>query len=316
MISSSSALGSRRPEGPRPSPARIGLALGGGAAHGFAHIPVLEALDELGIRPALIAGTSMGAVLGALYASGMSGAEIRDYALGVFLSRAEFLARLWQLRPRRLSEIAFGFGQYDLERALATFLPSRLAKDFAELRIPLRAVATDYYAGRQVVLAEGPLLPALAASSAVPMLFKPIRIGGRIMVDGGATNPVPFDLLDDADFVIAVDVVFGPTGNPERMPGSLESLFGATSLVMRSLVREKLRACRPPDILVRPPPPIGINVFDFGRAARIIKGSEPVKDEVKEEIERLLNAADRGPIGRGRSGAGFLPRKAGEGDRA
>jgi NTE family protein len=298
MISSSSALGSRRPEGPRPGPARIGLALGGGAAHGFAHIPLLEALDELGVRPALIAGTSMGAVIGALYASGMSGAEIRDYALGIFHSRAEFLARLWQLRPRRLSEITLGFGQYDLERALATFLPSRLAKDFAELRIPLRAVATDYYAGRQVVLAEGPLLPALAASSAVPMLFKPIRIGGRIMVDGGATNPVPFDLLDDADFVIAVDVVFGPTGNPERMPGSLESLFGATSLVMRSLVHEKLRSGRPPEIFIRPPPPMGINVFDFSRAARILKGSEPVKDELKEKLNRLLSAGYPAPTRR------------------
>src|ERR1700722_6577960 len=104
MTSSSSALGSHKPEGPRPGPARLGLALGGGAAHGFAHIPVIEALDELGIRPALIAGTSMGAMIGALYASGMSGAEIRKYTLEVFHSRAEFLARLWQLRPRRLSE--------------------------------------------------------------------------------------------------------------------------------------------------------------------------------------------------------------------
>lgn len=163
MTSSSSALDSRRAEGPRPGTARIGLALGGGAAHGFAHIPVLEALDELGIRPALIAGTSMGAVIGALYASGMSGAEIREYAVSVFHNRSAFLARLWQLRPRRLSEIAFGFGQYDLERLLAAFMPGRHANDFAELGIPLRAVATDYYAGRQIVLAEGPLLPALAA---------------------------------------------------------------------------------------------------------------------------------------------------------
>ena len=115
---------------------RIGLALGGGAAHGFAHIPILEAFDELGIRPAMIAGTSMGAVIGAAYASGMSGAEIRDYALRVFHSRSEFLARLWQLRPRRISEINFGFGQYDLERVLAAFMPGTLARSFDELRLP------------------------------------------------------------------------------------------------------------------------------------------------------------------------------------
>jgi NTE family protein len=294
MTSSSSASGSRRPE-PPPLPAlpRIGLALGGGAAHGFAHIPVLEALDELGVRPTLIAGTSMGAILGALYASGMTGAAIREHTLGIFRSRSEFLARLWQLRPRRLSEITFGFGQYDLERALEAFLPAGVAKDFAELRIPLRAVATDYYAGQPVVLAEGRLLPALAASAAVPLLFKPVRIGGRVMVDGGVTNPVPFDQLDGIDLVIAVDVISGPMGHADRVPGGLETLFGATAMAMRAVVREKLRTTRPPDIFVRPPPPVGINVFDFGRAARIIRGSEPVKGEVKEKLGRLLAGATR-----------------------
>src|ERR1043165_3764428 len=105
--SSASVLDSRKAETPPRGGPRIGLALGGGAAHGFAHIPVLEAFDELGIRPAVIAGTSMGAIIGAGYASVMTGAEIRDYVLGVFHSRSEFLARLWKLRPRRLSEVAF-----------------------------------------------------------------------------------------------------------------------------------------------------------------------------------------------------------------
>jgi NTE family protein len=294
--------GNRKPEAPRRAARRIGLALGGGAAHGFAHIPVLEALDEVGVRPAVIAGTSMGAVIGAAYAAGMSGAEIRDYTLRVFHSRSEFLARLWRLRPRRLSEVAFGVGQYDLERVLAAFMPAGFPKDFDGLDIRFRAVATDYYAGRPVVLAAGPLFPALAASAAVPMLFKPIRIGGRIMIDGGVTNPVPFDVLDEADLIIAVDVVTGPTGNPERMPGGLESLFGATSVVTRSLVAEKLRAGRPPDIFVRPPPIVGINILDFTRAARIIRGSEPIKEEVKEKLGRLLMAIDDAPGKRDRAG--------------
>jgi NTE family protein len=272
---------------------RIGLALGGGAAHGFAHIPVLEAFDELAVRPAVIAGTSMGALIGAIYASGASGAEIRDHTLGMFRRRSEFLARLWQLRPRRLSEIGFGIGQYDLERVLAAFVPARLGADFAALAIPLRVVATDYYAGTSVVLDEGPLLPALAASAAVPMLFRPVRIGGRIMIDGGVTNPVPFDVLADADLVVAVDVVHPPCGDAERMPGNIEALFGATALVMRAVLGEKLRVHRPPDILVHPPPPLGVNVFDFPRAARIIKAGEPAKAEVKERLARLLAAAGR-----------------------
>jgi NTE family protein len=310
MTSSSSASDRSRAEAPRPAGPRVGLALGGGAAHGSAHIPVLEALDELGVRPALIAGTSMGAIVGALYASGMGGAAIREHTLGIFRSRSEFLARLWQLRPRRLSEITFGFGQYDLERALATFLPAGLAKSFAELGIPLRAVATDYYAGRAVVLAEGPLLPALAASAAVPLLFRPVRIGGRVMIDGGIIDPVPFEQLDGVDIVIAVDVISPPTGNPDRMPGSIESLFGATAMAMRAVVHEKLRGVRPPDVLIRPPPPIGINVFDFARAARIIRGSEPVKAEVKEKLGRLLGASS---LGRGQA-AGPDTRDAGEGE--
>ena len=294
MTSSSSASDSRKPDAAPPGGARVGLPLGGGAAHGFAHIPVLEALDEAGVRPTLIAGTSMGAILGALYASGMSGAAIREHTLGLFRSRSEFLARLWQLRPRRLREITFGFGQYDLERALAAFLPAGVAKDFAALRIPLRAVATDYYAGRAAVLSEGRLLPALAASAAVPLLFKPVRIGGRIMIDGGVTNPVPFDQLDGVDLVIAVDVVNPPTGNRERMPGSLESLFGATAMAMRAIIREKLRNSREPDIFIRPPPAAGINVFDFGRAARVIRASEPVKAEVREKLGRMLGDASLG----------------------
>src|SRR5262249_18582917 len=159
-----------------------------------------------------------------------------------FRSRSEFLTRLWQLRPRRLSEITFGFGQYDLERALVAFLPTGLAKTFAELRIPLRAVATDYYAGRAVVLAEGRLLPALAASGAVPPRFRPVRVGGRVMVDGGIIDPVPFEQLDGVDIVIAVDVISPPTGDADRLPGSLESLFGATAMAMRTVVHEKLRA--------------------------------------------------------------------------
>src|SRR4029079_10973684 len=130
----------------------------------------------------------------------------------------------------------------DLERVLAAFMPGTLAKSFGELRLPLQVVATDYYAGRQVVLAEGTVFPAVAASAAVPMLFKPIRIGGRIMIDGGITNPVPFDLPAAPVRVGALEVMSEPVGNPERMPGGIESLFGATSLVMRSVVLEKLRA--------------------------------------------------------------------------
>jgi NTE family protein len=276
-----------------PAVHRIGLALGGGAAHGFAHIPILESFDELGLRPAEIVGTSMGAIIGAAYASGMTGAEIRAYALDVFHNRPAFLNRLWQLRPRRLSEIAFGIGPYDLERVLRAFLPATLPEEFSGLGIPLRAVATDFYGGREIVLSEGPLLPAIAASAAIPMLFRPVIIGGRVMFDGGVCNPVPFDLLSPVDFVVAVDVIAAPSGYPEassrpdRAPGGLESLIGGTALLMRSLIAEKLKANRRPDIFIRPPTG-SANVLDFTKAAAIIRAAEQTKDDIKRKLAKVL----------------------------
>jgi len=247
---------------------RIGLALGGGAAQGFAHIAVLEALDEMGLGPACIAATSMGAVIGA-------------YATGVFGNRSQFVSRLWNVRPRRLQDVEIGIGQYDLERVLKAFLPESLPPDFDGLRISFKAVATDYYAGEAAVLSDGPLIRSIAASAAVPMLFRPVVIEGRVMVDGGLTNPVPFDVVEGMDIVIAADVVTEPVGRSDRVPGGLESLFGSASLLMRSLLMAKLDGRRPPDLLIRLPTE-AFHVLDF------IKASEAVKDEVKRKIDGVL----------------------------
>jgi NTE family protein len=265
----------------------IGLALGGGAAQAFAHIPVLEGLDELGVRPSVIAGTSMGALLGAAYASGMTGAEIGAYVVDTFRIRSEFIGRLWRSRPKRFKDVSIGIGQYDLERVLEAFLPETLPKTFDALRVPLRVVATDYYAAEQSILESGDLIPALAASAAVPMLFRPVRIGGRVMLDGGISNPVPFDLIGEADIVIAVDVANEPAGDANRSPGGIESLFGATSLLMRSLLFEKLKVHRPPDILLRSPS-IGFNSLDFTKVGSIVRSAAPLKEEVKRRLGELI----------------------------
>lgn len=271
---------------------RIGLALGGGSARGFGHIAVLQALDEMGVRPAVIAGTSMGGVIGAAYAAGMTGSEIADYVAGIFRTRSEVLARLWQLRPRRLNEIAFGIGQLNLERALEIFMPEGMPETFADLRTPLRVVATDYYAGEPATIEEGPLYPALAASAAIPILFRPVTIGGRVMVDGGICNPVPFDQLGDCDIVVAVDVLGSiPSHDESRTPGSFESAFGAVQLFQRSLFHEKLKGPNPPTILIRPPTS-RFAMLDFTRASAIMAASEPAKDEVKEKLGRALTAEE------------------------
>ncbi|MCP4381103.1 MAG: patatin-like phospholipase family protein [Hyphomicrobiales bacterium] len=271
---------------------KIGLPLGGGAAQGFAHVAVLEALDELGLRPKAIAATSMGAVIGAAYAAGMSGSQIRTYATGLFQNRARFVGHLWQLRPRRVKEISIGFGQYDLERVLDAFLPPGLPDDVDDLPIAFKTVATDYYSGNEAVLDRGPLTSAIAASAAVPMLFRPIMNNGRILVDGGLCNPVPFDLLDDVDFTIASDVVTEPGGDALEVPGAVESLFGVASLLMRSILIEKLKAGSGPDVLIRLPTTAS-HILDFTKAATIMEESEIVKDSVKRRLEEALGSRTR-----------------------
>jgi NTE family protein len=271
---------------------RLGLALGGGAAQGFAHVSVLEALDELGLRPAAVAGTSMGAIIGAAYAAGMSGAEIRRYAVGLFENRSEFLARLWGLRPRRLSELSQGLGTYDLERVLRAFLPPGLPPDLAGLAIPFRAIAADFFAGTEVVIEDGPLISAIAASSAVPLLFRPIAFGGRVMIDGGVVNPVPFDRLEGCDFVIASDVISLPRGDPARVPGPLQAAFGSVVLVLKTIFDEKLKHTRPPDVLVNPPTG-DFGPLDFTKAAQIIRMAEPGKAAVKHQIEAAIEQHER-----------------------
>jgi NTE family protein len=279
-------------EGGRSAGRRIGLALGGGGARGFGHIPVLEVLDELGLKPSIIAGTSIGAVIGACYASGLSGRDLADFAGERFRHRSEVLARLWQLRPKRVRDLfaqgALTLGQFDAERVLERFLPGLLPATFADLAIPLKLVATDFYGWAEAVLHEGPLSRAIAASMAIPVLFRPVVIDGRVMIDGGISNPLPFDLLaEGAEIVIAVDVLGGPTRHHGKLPGSTEAIFGAAQLVMRAITKEKLRTARPPDILVSPPPN-AFRVLDFMKASAIIKAAEPMKDDVKRALDRIL----------------------------
>jgi NTE family protein len=188
------------------------LALGGGGARGICHINIVEALDELGIRPTAIAGSSIGSIIGAGMAAGMRGRDIRDYMLELMGKKGSVANRLWSLGPAAMRHTAFGFrlGQFNLELILDALLPAALPKNFEELSIPLKVTATDYYDQSEVIVETGDLRQALAASSAIPALFMPIRMNGRIMIDGGIFNPVPYDhLLDKADIVIGVDVVGG-----------------------------------------------------------------------------------------------------------
>ena len=174
------------------------VAFGGGGARGLAHIHVIEALDELGIRPTAIAGSSIGAIMGAGMAAGMTGKDIHAYAHSVLSRRAEVASRMWRARPGSIGEMVeggFRVGQFNIERILKAFLPDAIPEDFAELKIPLKVTATDFFGHGLAVIESGDLYSALAASAAIPAVFRPVSRDGRLLIDGGIYNPVPFDLI-------------------------------------------------------------------------------------------------------------------------
>ena len=269
---------------------RVALALGGGGARGLAHIHVLQALDEMGAEVVELSGSSIGAVMAVARASGMSGREIEDHALAILSNPPAVVASLIRTRAPsgRVPLLAPRLVDLDPERALRAFMPSRLPPRIEDLSIPVVLTATDFYAQTCIAQREGPLMDALAASIAIPAVFSPVQREETVLIDGGMSNPVPFDLLDraQADLVIAVDVVGSPVRHPRRLPNKREQLFGASQTLMQAAIREKMERARP-DIFIRPPVN-GIGVLDFLRVRRILDDTRAVKDEVKRRVEALV----------------------------
>ncbi len=267
---------------------KIGLALGGGGARGLAHIPMLEVLDELELRPHRIAGTSIGSVMGVLYASGMTGRDIRALVDRLTVSGDEFwlgslfredVGRWWDFLDLRLG----GGGLVDTD-AFVGFLEETIGvTGFDQLQIPLRVVATDLWESEQVVFESGALRPAIQASIAIPGLFSPVEHRGRVLVDGGLVNPVPYDLLfDDCDFVIAIDVsgIRGPES--EDGPGYFETLFSTMQVMQTSIVNAKMKQ-RPPDVYIHPEIE-NIRVLEFNRVDEIYAQSESARKKLQKAL--------------------------------
>lgn len=281
----------------RPS---IALALGGGGARGLAHVSMLEVFDELGVRPTMIAGTSIGALIGAAYASGLSSREIRAHCEEVLGQRLDLVRQLFQARSAGLSRLSTIFQSVnallDPVALLELLTPTRYGRDFSQLAIPLKIVATDFYAQEQVVFDSGELRPAVAASIALPALFQPVVHEGRALIDGGLVNPLPFDLLDgSADVVVAVDVTGAPAPSERRpYPSATEALFASAFIFERSIIREKLRA-QQPDIYVESEVH-NFQITDFLRAKEIWAAAEPAKQRFKAQLERVLAAEPLDPL--------------------
>ncbi len=277
---------------PAPGQRELALVLGAGGARGLSHIPVLEALDELGVKPTLIVGCSMGAIIGGAYAAGMSGRELRAHALHSFRDRARVIAKLLDARVGKFTDLMRGLGNpvlVDGERLLDLFWPEAVPDRFEDLRIPFAALAADYHLHCEVSLSQGPLTPAVAASLAIPGLVRPVVIDGRVLIDGGAINPLPYDrLLAPGRIVMAVDTSAPATVSDTRIPEPLEAMVGVSQILMRTLVQRMIDR-NPPDLLIRAGVD-GIGGLDFFKTPAILTASEPVKDEVKRRLGALLEA--------------------------
>jgi len=274
---------SRPPPPPEPPPApvvqkkapRLGLALGGGAARGFAHVGVIQVLEEAGIKPDLVVGTSAGSLVAAFYASGKTGAQLQQVAES--MDEATFTD--WTLP-------IFSRGMLRGE-ALARYVGVQVGgRPIQDMPLPLGIVATDLQSGQGVLFRRGDTGTAVRASSAVPSVFQPVRIGGRDYVDGGLVAPVPVRFAREmgADLVLAVDISSPPEGNAAE--GSLQILLQTFAIMGKTINSFELRDA---DVVLRPTL-TGVGSADFGARKRSIAAGRLAMQQALPKLRRLLDA--------------------------
>lgn len=280
---------------------KVGLALSGGGARGLAHIGVLKVLERASIPVDYLAGTSMGGLIAAGYAAGLSPQDIEQEAL----SMGRY-ARLIQLFDLSLPGAGLVEGK-KIEAYLAQHLGERT---FDELEIPLALVAVDLISGQEVVLTEGSVVEAVRATISMPGVFVPVCREGRVLVDGGLLNNLPADVVrrTGADVVIAVDVsarLGAPSvfhdGNAGRLPLTQVSL--AIETLRRSLIvigahlqAQKLAQARP-EVLIRPELDPAITMFNgYNQAAGIIAAGEQAAEHALPRIRQCLESRPWGRL--------------------
>jgi len=269
---------SSAPAETKPVPA-IGLALGGGFARGIAHVGVLKVLEEEGIPVRMIAGTSVGALIGAAYCSGVTIAELQEVAYKV---RFTTFAR-WTLSR-------YGFATND---RMVSFLTRTLkVQTFEELRIPLGVTATDFNTGEGMVFTSGSIIDPVRASCAYPGMFLPVEIRGRWLVDGMLSNPVPTRPLRamGAERVLAVQLKgqWSKTTAPRHLFDVIGQSFAIAQDMMSSVWRSAADLVIEPDVA-------GFDYDDFKRAGELIRVGELAMRRVLPEVRKWLEAPAEAP---------------------
>lgn len=255
---------------------KLGLALGGGAARGFAHVGVIAVLEEAGLRPQLVVGTSAGSLVAAMYASGKTSAQLQQTALNM----EEVAITDWMLP-------IFGRGMFRGE-ALSRYVNELVAgRPIENMAIPLGIVATDLGNGNAVLFQRGDTGMAVRASSAVPAVFVPVKINGREYVDGGLVSPVPVRFAREmgADVVVAVDISNPPEAN--LSDGALQILLQTFAIMGKRINQYELKDA---DIVVRPSL-VGLKSADFSARQRAIDSGRAAMLAALPALKARLAAA-------------------------
>jgi NTE family protein len=258
-----------------PKPPKFGIALGGGAARGFAHVGVIQVLEEAGLRPDLVVGTSAGSLVGALYASGRNGAQLQQAAEAM----EEAAIADWTLP-------IFNRGMLRGE-ALARYVNSQVNNRLLEqMPLPLGIVATRLDTGEGVLFQRGDTGTAVRASSAVPAVFLPVKISGAEYVDGGLVAPVPVRYARQmgAEVVLAVDISAAPEGNPAS--DSVQMLLQTFAIMGKSINRWELREA---DLVVRPAL-VGVGSADFASRRRSIEAGRVAMARLLPQLRAAIAA--------------------------
>lgn len=255
-------------------PPKVGLVLGGGAARGFAHIGVIQVLEEAGVRPSLVVGTSAGSLVAAFYASGKTGAQLQQIAES--MEEATFADWTLPIFSRGMLR-----GEA-LARYVSTQVNGRLIEN---MPLALGIVATDLNSGQGVLFRRGDTAMAVRASSAVPALFQPVKISGREYVDGGLVSPVPVRYARQmgAELIIAVDISSAPESNAAS--DTLEILLQTFSIMSKSINSFELREA---DVVVRPSL-VGVGSSDFGARRRAIQAGRVAMQALLPQLRAAIN---------------------------
>jgi len=259
---------------------KIGIALGGGGARGFAHIGALKVLVENGIKPDFIVGVSMGALMGACYAMGVPLADLEAEATG--FNRRKAASKLLDLANPKVSLLKGA----KIDKYIKKLIGEAV---FSDTKIPVHVIATDLATGDEVVLSRGSLVEAIKASISVPGIFPPVKIGDRYLIDGGVTNPTPIDVVErlGADIVLGVDLIMKRNVNLDK-PSMAATLMQSYEIIRTQAVRFNLNKVNGKAVLIKPKVNGTIDSFKFYDIDKFIRAGEEAAKEVLPEIKERL----------------------------